>query len=206
MTLPSSLLSEDEALQIKERLWAGHQTQSAIAKDFGVSQPTISRIYRGTDFKQLPWPDGSLGGITNERRKVIHVSRNRKTRYQHDSRDGNTELAPSESADISAAVNGVLIAEDSELRALLSTGASLTSGKAIKEGGSSPNGMLPYPDIKLADPGHPIVTELETKDDPPLKIALRIVCATIEPTRWQHPEVIKAIHAEADKIRISLGR
>jgi hypothetical protein len=205
MTLPRSLLSESSAREIKEQLWAGHDTQTNIAHRFNVSQPTISRIFRGVDWRHLPWPDGSTGHIPIERRATIHASRNRNTRYLHDTRARSTELAPKEASDISEVVENLLSTEDGKLRNLISRKAGETRRRAKGSdgvgSGTYRGDMLPWPDIKELDPGHPIVQALVEEDDPVLKVALRIVCAKIPQAEWQKAAALEAIETEAARIR-----
>lgn len=209
MTLPRGLISEEIASAIKVDLWAGHMTQEAVAEKYNVSQPTISRIFRGRDWPQLPWPDGSLGHIPTERRAIIHASRHRKTRYQHDPRAGHSELAPKEVSDINSVVENLLAIEDSNFLDTIKRKAGETRRRAPQTDGVGSRkyrgDMLPWPDIKESDPGHPVVQELERQDDPPLKVALRIVCAKIPQKDWQKPAAIQMVQDEADKIRGKIG-
>lgn len=75
----SSARHIDEAMArtIKRLLWEGFR-QGAIAEHFGVSQPSISRIANGKDFKTLPWPDGSVGALSRSRKTSIRGFRRTK--------------------------------------------------------------------------------------------------------------------------------
>jgi hypothetical protein len=204
MSLPRGLVDQEMAAQIKIDLWAGHMTQSEIAAKYSVSQPTISRIFRGRDWQELPWPDGSLGHIPRERRATIHASRHRKTRYQYDHRARSDGLDDSEIEGISTVVNRLLDGEASRLRATIMQKASESRQRPKQESDSNRpfrGTMLPWPDIKESDPGHPIVQALTEEDDPPLKVALRIVCAKVPQEDWQKPAVLEAIYTEAEKIK-----
>jgi hypothetical protein len=206
MTLPRSLLSEERAREIKEQLWAGHMTQAEIAHQHYVSQSTISRIFRGYDWAHLPWPDGSLGHIPQERRTTIHASRHRSTRYKHDTRTGKQELSDKETSEINSVVEQLLTGDDAQLRDTITKKATETRRRATSSQGKKFTGdMLPWLDIKEADPGHPIVQELITLDDPPLKVALRIVCAKVPQSDWQKPSALAMIDAEAEKIRAKIA-
>ena len=201
--LPRGLLSDDQAKEIKELLWAGHLTQGEIAVRFNVSQPTISRIFRGRDWSQLPWPDGSLGHIPKERRNTIHASRHRKTRYQHDGRTGAGTINDKEVEGITEVVVRLLAEQDENLRHLVSKKASESRKRPTRSSGKPFSGdMLPWPDIKEQDPGHPIVQKLsDGETDEPLKVALRIVCAKIAKEDWQKPAVLDMIQQKSDEIR-----
>lgn len=199
MTLPRGLVDQATAAKIKVDLWAGHMTQSNIALRYNVSQPTISRIFRGRDWRDLPWPDGSLGHIPKDRRALIHASRHRNTRYQHDSRSGNTEMQAETISDIDKVLENLLAVEDSKLRDVINKKATETHQKAKRDSGKGD--MLPWPDIKEIDPGHPIVQRLSGEEDQPLKVALRIVCAKVPQADWQRPEVLQMVEDEAEKIR-----
>ena len=56
--------------QIKKALWSGER-QIDVAERFMVSQPTISYIVKGSQWPNVPWPDGQLGGLTEEQREGI---------------------------------------------------------------------------------------------------------------------------------------
>ena len=134
MTLPRGLVDETMATAIKVDLWAGHMTQEIIANKYNVSQPTISRIFRGRDWRQLPWPDGSLGHIPIERRNLIHASRHRHTRYQHDTRAGRSELDPKTSKAVDKVVDRLLAIEDEQLRELVSKKATEDHSRPKRQG------------------------------------------------------------------------
>ena len=194
MSLTRSILSDEQASQIKEKLWAGLLTQTAISQEFGVSQPMVSRIFRGLDFKGVPWPDGSMGHIPQDRRKTIHASRNRNTRYQYDGRHGREGLDAGESEEISAIVDSLLASKDVELRSQISSITESSIGQVSKK-------MLSYLDIRELDPSNPVIQELEEKDDPQLKVALRIVCTKLPQEQWSRPAVIDTIRSEAIRIK-----
>lgn len=209
MILPIGIISEDTAKQIKLDLWAGHMTQDEIGAKYNVTQPTISRIFRGSAWPKLPWPDGSLGHIPEARRTIIHASRNRKTRYQYDSRSRNSKLEVQEVADINAVVESLLATEDSKLRSTIERKATETRRRTKRSDevgrGKYRGNMFPWPDIKELDPGHPIVQALEREDDAPLKVALRIICAKVPQEDWQRPAVLKMVEDEAAKIRAKIS-
>lgn len=92
MAHPRSLLDRRDVSKIKKRLWAGFESQDTIADFFNMSQPTISRIYRGIDHSDVPWPDGSVGGITKQRRMIIHKRRKDPHEEEAPSRDPDVEL------------------------------------------------------------------------------------------------------------------
>lgn len=52
-------LSPATAQQIKAALWSG-RTQKQTARDYGVSQASVSAIARGASYEYVPWPDGSF--------------------------------------------------------------------------------------------------------------------------------------------------
>jgi hypothetical protein len=206
MTLPRSLLSEENAREIKEQLWAGHMTQTEIAHAHSVSQPTISRIFRGYDWASLPWPDGSLGHIPQARRTTIHASRHRSTRYTYDTRTGKQQLTDKETEEINSVVEQLLSGDDAQLRDVITKKATETRKRPPNSQGKKFTGdMMPWLDIKEADPGHPIVVDLNKQDDPPLKVALRIVCAKVPQKDWQKPSALAMIQEEADKIRAKIA-
>ena len=76
MNLPKGTLTTESTLEIKKLLWEGELSQSEIATRFALSQPTVSRIYRGKDWQSIEWPDGSTGAIPLDRH--IQLKRDRK--------------------------------------------------------------------------------------------------------------------------------
>ncbi len=58
----SQKLTHSDVVEIKGLLWRGY-SQAEIARSFGVTQPTISRICVGAGYSYIPWPDGTNGPI-----------------------------------------------------------------------------------------------------------------------------------------------
>lgn len=71
--MPRILIAHDVIL-IKDAIWAGG-LQRNIAREFAVTQTTISRIMTGHEYNDTSWPDGSIGPLSIERRKKIHKGR-----------------------------------------------------------------------------------------------------------------------------------
>ena len=61
-----SRINAVDALKIKEMLWQG-TLQQDVARHFGVSQATISRIQNGAVWALIKWPDGNMGALPPER-------------------------------------------------------------------------------------------------------------------------------------------
>lgn len=70
-----------EVKQIKRLLWEGHLTQTAIARRYKTSQPTVSRIAQGSWWADVPWPDRGTGGMSPERDRVTKESRRRHASF-----------------------------------------------------------------------------------------------------------------------------
>lgn len=64
----AQFLTNDDAFEIKKRLWNGER-QLTIARDYFVSDGMISHIQTGRKFFGIPWPDGSVGELS-QRRKI----------------------------------------------------------------------------------------------------------------------------------------
>lgn len=63
--LPRGKLTEIDVTAIKKLLWEG-ALQSTIARQYHVTQPTISYILRGSQWAWVPWPDGTEGPMLLE--------------------------------------------------------------------------------------------------------------------------------------------
>lgn len=57
--MPRRSLARAEVVEIKRLLVEGTQSQRQIARIFGTTQPTISRILSGEMWADVPWPGGS---------------------------------------------------------------------------------------------------------------------------------------------------
>ena len=61
MTYPlNHKLTAEAVLRLKQLLYEG-ASQTLVAKEFGLSQPHVSRIASGLLWDYVPWPDGRLG-------------------------------------------------------------------------------------------------------------------------------------------------
>ncbi len=65
--LPRGILTFEGVVAIKHALWNG-KAQVLLAKEYGVTQATISNIMRGKSWSGVEWPDGSIGPIILERK------------------------------------------------------------------------------------------------------------------------------------------
>ncbi len=66
------------AEEIKARLWEG-EIQAKVGQEFRVSQPQVSRICNGFTWKHIPWPDGSIGALPEDRIKLLLAQRQPST-------------------------------------------------------------------------------------------------------------------------------
>lgn len=75
------MLTDDEAKALKRDIWAGGQKQHDVAKAFGLSQGTISRVISGESYSHVEWPNGTTGAMPQERhRKMIQLRTGRTLR------------------------------------------------------------------------------------------------------------------------------
>lgn len=74
----TGILTKEDAMKIKERLWNG-ELQDRIAGDYKVTQATISRIARGRQYWHEKWPDGTQGEMARSRREELHIARRTHT-------------------------------------------------------------------------------------------------------------------------------
>lgn len=73
-------LTPDEAKRIKAMMWNG-SSHSAISREIGMSESHVSRIANGTAWREAPWPDGSLGAISSNRRRELATRYNRSNQH-----------------------------------------------------------------------------------------------------------------------------
>lgn len=66
---PRSKLTRDEVIEVKRRIWNGEH-KKRIADDYGVDPSSISRIYRGLNWKDVPWPIGPARGSFRNKERV----------------------------------------------------------------------------------------------------------------------------------------
>lgn len=60
--------------EIKEKIWDGYP-QIYVAEEYLTTQGTISRIVNGHVWAEVPWPDGSRGSMSINRRTDLHRQR-----------------------------------------------------------------------------------------------------------------------------------
>ena len=67
-------LLDEDVKEVKRLYWEGC-TQLYAATVFNVSQATIYRIVKGDQRSEVPWPDGSIGGLPDVRRIELAAAR-----------------------------------------------------------------------------------------------------------------------------------
>ncbi len=78
--LPASLLNAAIVEDIKKDLWDGATTQKEIGEKFDISQSMISLIYRGNEWGEAKWPDGSTGEMPLSQWEKNKKSKKRRSR------------------------------------------------------------------------------------------------------------------------------
>jgi hypothetical protein len=63
---------------MKKLVWEG-QTQQQVADDHMISISMVAKIVAGRAWYDIPWPDGSLGALSEEQRGIISTKRQRET-------------------------------------------------------------------------------------------------------------------------------
>ena len=199
MTLPRSLLTPDKVLLIKERLWDGMLKQREIAEEYFVTQTTISRIFRGYEHADVPWPDGSTGSIPADRWETLIKSKRRGARYANSQRQEPTEFVKKAAKKVAAALDTMGSGLDSEFRDILSKHSDKPKRKGV--GDTKKSKLLPWLDIKAQDPAHPLVREMEAKQDGYLKAAMQLVFKNLPVEEWQREPTLILIEATRKKIK-----
>ncbi len=72
--MSNSLLTVQQLKAIKTDLWWG-KSREAIAEEHGCAVQTIHSIVYGKRHSEIPWPDESLGKMSNERMLMILQAR-----------------------------------------------------------------------------------------------------------------------------------
>ena len=80
---PRTNLTEADVRAIKARLWFG-ETREEVAADVGISIGFMCNIGSGHRWGTIPWPDGSLGGMSEKRAAEISKAR-REAKLARDS-------------------------------------------------------------------------------------------------------------------------
>ena len=198
MTLPRSLLTPDKVLLIKERLWDGVQKQREIGEEFFVTQTTISRIFRGYEHADIPWPDGSTGSIPTERWETLIKSKRRGARYANSQRQEPTEFVKKAAKKVSTALERMDTGLDSEFSAIVS---QAPDKRGRKNTGGKKSKLISWLDIKERDPAHPLIREVEANKDGYLKAAMMLVFKTLPVDEWQREPTLILIESTRKKIK-----
>lgn len=72
--MPTVKLNESQVRVIKRRIWFG-ATREILSGEFGVTIGQICNIGAGFKWKDIPWPDGSFGGLPDKRARMIEQAR-----------------------------------------------------------------------------------------------------------------------------------
>jgi len=187
MNLPLSLargtLTEDDVRSIKDLLFDGTLTQGEIAEKFSITQPTVSRIFRGTEWGHVVWPDGAAGPINAERRREIRTSRARNTRFEDNrARKDISDIAAQAAVEVSETIAALSQQKEDDLADKIS----------LKK--------KSWAAIKKADPSHQLVKKLEKEHDPHLKEAVQITFNKIPQEKWGAPSTIRLINQLRDSL------
>lgn len=70
----TTILTSELVKEIKGNIWQG-LSHEKVAKMFYISQPHVSRIAKGTQWTNVPWPDGSVGPIPNYQLNALRKAR-----------------------------------------------------------------------------------------------------------------------------------
>jgi|TARA_Y100000310_G_scaffold345664_1_gene467928 hypothetical protein len=197
-TLPRSLLTPDKVLLIKEKLWDGMLKQREIAEEFYVTQTTISRIFRGHEHPDVPWPDNSTGSIPEARWETLIKSKRRGARYANSQRQEPTEEVKSAAKKVATALDAMDTSLDSEFSAIIGKPSNKRKGKGTRAKKSK---LLPWSTIKEQDPAHPLIREVEAKGDGYLKAAVMLVLKNIPLEEWQRDATLALIESTRKKIK-----
>jgi hypothetical protein len=199
MTLPRSLLTPDKVLLIKEKLWDGMLKQREIAEEFYVTQTTISRIFRGYEHTDVLWPDGSEGSIPEARWEILIKSKRRGARYANSQRQEPTEFVKNAAKKVATALSSMDTSLDGEFRTIVNKPSDKGKRNGIRNKKSKK--LLPWLDIKERDPAHPLVREVEAKQDGYLKVAMMLVLKELPLEEWQRDPTLILIEETRRKIR-----
>ena len=75
MTHGNTILSDEDVKDIKHTLWMGWGTHVDIATKYFISASYVSWVRTGKARGDVPWPDGSIGGMPQYRKDQIRRSR-----------------------------------------------------------------------------------------------------------------------------------
>lgn len=197
-TLPRSLLTPEKVLLIKEKLWDGALKQYEIAEEFSVTQTTISRIFRGHEHSEVPWPDNSTGPIPIARWETLIRSKRRGARYANSQRQEPTEFVKKAAANVASILEDKNPSLDSEFASIISNPNSKSDRGDV--GGGNAKKLLPWLEIKEQDPAHPLIREVEARQDGHLKAAMMLVLRGVPLEEWQRKPTLALIKSTREKL------
>ena len=197
---------------MKASLWEGVKGVR-IAEKWDVTSPTITRIKSGEMYENIPWPDGSKGGLSRAREKAL-----REFNIAPASADTFLDERRQEAQKEGHAVDGRTPLEDQMHQALAALGLSFETierERIEEEEGqliaalNHPHELAPgekaqlkpqqfpvtapiyetfsWSDVMSLAPGAPLVLEADEEDDKRLQKALGIALKMLPPDSWHGP-------------------
>lgn len=203
-------LTLEKATAIKTMLWQG-RAQELIARQFGVTQTTVSRILHGKQWTSAPWPNDELGAMPLARLSKLKTGQlqlRSSELYPSDDRDRRlTEAPPEHRRDqIADVIQGLAAEAETEMeQELIATMVGVDSDQRLAESKSSSPGeadFMPWDEVVEKGGDLPIVIAcLEDKDEI-LKKAIGVVFRALSPREWglkKTEQFVKQVYQELKK-------
>jgi hypothetical protein len=178
MTLPRTYLLPSDVQVVKERLWKGEETQEEIATAFYTTQATVSRIYRGYQWPDVPWPNGDAGAMPASRVGEIFEARRTGVPIP-----GQTAVAGHSALAETVAAKVVAERKERSDKALKSAGKAPPTQKVRKrKTAATAWDTIPWKDVVTQAPENRLVKRGEK--DEALKQAICTIFAGLPVSQW----------------------
>lgn len=189
--------------QIKRRIWDG-ESQHYVAADIGVTQPTISRIVNGEQWFEVKWPDGSMGGLSTDRR--LELQREKLNKQKH-------RTVPTEEVeDVEELGENIIdlakrrvsrVTEEEEERHMREALADF--GKTNEEFRTAAINLQDLPVMwdlfKQAHPGVPLIDAADKSPDQTQKSVVMYVLGNLTPDMWDSDTAYRLVREALELIK-----
>lgn len=190
-------LLEPEVLEIKKAIWSG-QPHTIIARTFGLSQPHVSRIAKGEQWAEVPWPDGSIGAIAPERLRSILYSR-RKSHAGIYIKPGVEPITEDQSITLSIAEKVTESIDETVLRdALIPT---KNKPKKIKKKALVSVELIPLDELERRAGHLPYVRKAFDEKDKAAIFSIQAVLSQVSETAWDTVQTVQLVHSTLDLMK-----
>ena len=189
-------LTADLVREIKKKLWDG-ATHQIVATMFGVSQPHVSRIAKGSQWADVVWPDGSFGGFPLSRRIELMSLREQNTAVLIDSASIHLKTI-----DVAVEVQHAIDAVEAEQEQEFLAAATTTKKEHVKRKGKKKQADQPrlsWAEVEQQDPNNQLIC---SASDDATKAAICIAFAQLPKSMWNTLKTAELVDEIKTKMNI----